>query len=460
MITTALIIDLIVLTLCGTALWRFGRLSHSHPGTIYFVFHILAFTWRLASIAGGSPTLFNGPFWGWGLRYEPVSPDEIVRATYMADTTLIVMTAAFLIASAQHPRKLRRRVPKTEQAAPTLVLNHIWEAVVFAFPIGLIGLYFIARLPSVERAAASAGSWGASSWTTNTQTWAGISLLALIYWYGFRWWLVLPMSLYLLVMSYQGFHRFRIVIPLIIMIQLYLDRRNRKWPTLRLTAAIVTVGLLFFTLKTVGEMAQAGARPSEIVEASTDILERTLEGDSEMQYLDSFASTVTLVDRHDEFYYGRTYLTALVLPIPRPLWPDKPRQNAYQHDISTPVRPMAENGMIATFLGETYANFGYVGIVLVPFIIAYILTRFYLYAYTRHYYSVARFIYLLISAVLIQVFRDGLISLIIHTGAAMMPLFFIVALHHLLPDRAARYRRQFILHSRGVRTTDESFGRS
>ena len=34
---------------------------------------------------------------------------------------------------------------------------------------------------------------------------------------------------------------------------------------------------------------------------------------------------------------------------------------------------MAANGMIVTMLGEFYLNFSYLGIVLIPFVLAYIL---------------------------------------------------------------------------------------
>jgi hypothetical protein len=438
----ALALDLLTVIACAAILLRYGRLGHSHPGTIYLIFHLLSFTWRAASIVNGSPPLFDGPFWGWGMRYDAVTEEELVRALHMADLALATMTLAFVKASHDDASRQRRRGTPLEEKPPTLRVNHIWEVVAVAMPLGLLGLYLMSRFPAADRSSIDVGGvWGSSSWVTITQTWTGISLLALIYWYGFQSWLILPMGAYLLFMSYQGYHRFRVVIPLIILAQIYLDRRRRRWPPWWMMGLLLGVGLLFFSLKTIGRMAQEGASISEIAHSTSEITSQTLEGDSELQFLDSLASTVTLVDQAGRFYYGTTYLTALALPVPRPLWPGKPAQNQYQHDISTPLRPMAENGMISTFLGEAYANFGLLGIVIVPFGLAYLLARLYFLAYRSGYLSLSRFVYLLIAAILIQVYRDGLISLLIHTMAAMMPLFLIVGLHHLLPHRKLRRAR-------------------
>jgi oligosaccharide repeat unit polymerase len=96
---------------------------------------------------------------------------------------------------------------------------------------------------------------------------------------------------------------------------------------------------------------------------------------------------------------------------------------------------MNEMGMIATFLGEPYANFGYLGILLVPALLAYFLGRVYFRAYRSNYFSVIRLAYLLVACNLIQVYRDGLTSIVVFTWVNMMPLMVIVALHYVLPVR-------------------------
>ncbi|HVH85315.1 MAG TPA: hypothetical protein VM912_01225, partial [Terriglobales bacterium] len=52
-------------------------------------------------------------------------------------------------------------------------------------------------------------------------------------------------------------------------------------------------------------------------------------------------------------------------------------------------------------------------------------------AYRRQYLTIGRFAYLLVACNLIEVYRDGLISLFVFTVINMMPLAAIVLLHLL-----------------------------
>ena len=156
---------------------------------------------------------------------------------------------------------------------------------------------------------------------------------------------------------------------------------------------------------------------------------------ADQEVLDQLASSLTLIDQAGRFYYGTTYLALVTSPIPRQWWPDKPGLADYQKDFSTPSRPMGEMGMIMTFIGEFYINFGYLGIVVMSYLTAYWLARGYFRAYRSDYSSVARFAYLLIACNLIQVYRDGLMSIVVYTTVNMMPLTIIVLLHLVSPVR-------------------------
>ncbi|MGZ8842238.1 MAG: hypothetical protein ACXW18_01165, partial [Pyrinomonadaceae bacterium] len=70
---------------------------------------------------------------------------------------------------------------------------------------------------------------------------------------------------------------------------------------------------------------------------------------------------------------------------------------------------------------------------VIPALFAYCLGRFYFFAYEADYFTVARFAYLLLACMLIQIFRDGLISLVIFPVVNMMPLTAIILLHYVAP---------------------------
>lgn len=433
-IPIVLLVDVTTVAVCIALLLRYGRLSHSHPGTIYLFFHLYTFTIRLFGLLFGAETLFS-EYQGY---IEAITHGEIVRAALLGDLALAVMTIAWIKASADDLKKVRQSPESLAEGEPNLSLRYIWIVVAVAFPLGIIGLFTFANVPglSVVRDALEPGEWQTSSYFFVMQVWAGMALLALIYWYGFRWWLVLPMSLYLLIMAYQGYHRFRVLIPALLLVQIFLDRRKLRWPPLYMSAVLAALLLIYFPLKSIGQMAQEGDSVDEIVIMSTDSVNSALAAKApDQQFLDQFACALSLIDDTGSYYYGATYLPLVTLPIPRQWWPEKPSLADYLYEISKPWRPIAELGMIVTFLGESYVNFGYAGIIIIPMLLAYVLGRVYFRAYRSNYFTIARLAYLLIACNLIQVYRDGLVSIVIFTWVNMMPLMVLILLHYVLRSR-------------------------
>lgn len=440
-----LMADMTVLFMCACLLLLFSRLAHSHPATIYLLFHAYTVTFRLFGLAFDAQTLFTKLVkYGY---YLPVTDDELIRAAIVADVALVVMTIAWIKASVDAQRARSGRQTLTFRR---LSRNYIVAVAIVAFPIGVAGIVLFANLPAIQGARVNLGQWATSSWPLIIVSWSGLALLALIYWYGFRWWLTLSMTLYLLLMSYQGFHRFRVVIPLIFISQIYLDRHRLRWPSLRVVAILVLLALLFFPLKSIGMEMQRAFSPDNrqdvsflaIFNNSVESTRGALAGENDdLQFLDQFASALTLIDDAGRFYYGATYLPLVTMPIPKQWWPEKPGLADYLGDISKPWRPMKEMGMIITFWGEAYANFGYIGVVLIPGLFAYGLGRFYFFAYEGEYFTVARFAYLMVASLLIQAFRDGLMGLVVFLVVNVMPLTLIVILHYVVPLFVSKKRQ-------------------
>ena len=62
-----------------------------------------------------------------------------------------------------------------------------------------------------------------------------------------------------------------------------------------------------------------------ILNNSIEITRGALAGENDdQQFLDQFASALTLIDDAGRFYYGGTYLPLITLPIPKQWWPEKP----------------------------------------------------------------------------------------------------------------------------------------
>src|SRR5690606_31711856 len=123
---------------------------------------------------------------------------------------------------------------------------------------------------------------------------------------------------------------------------------------------------------------------------------------------DQFAAYVALTNEAGTLNHGRSYIALIALPLPRAWWPEKPSVNDFLYQISRPERPVGPAGMTPLFLGEIYTNFGIIGFLIIPILFAYFAGRVYFTAYRHNFFSLRRFIYLIIACNLIQVYRDGL----------------------------------------------------
>jgi hypothetical protein len=181
--------------------------------------------------------------------------------------------------------------------------------------------------------------------------------------------------------------------------------------------------MLTFPMKKIGWMVQRGDPLTDVVEVVESSFSTALSGSSpDQMFLDMFAATMWLVDGYGHYFYGTTIYPLLFLPIPRQLWPEKPIISTYLYELRNPLRPIYWAGMGGTMLGEAYANFGLIGVIVLPCIMGYCLGRFYFAAMRRPYYSVWRFTYVIFASCLVQVFRDGLQSAVVFPVVDMMPL--------------------------------------
>ena len=434
MIEWALLLDFSILVGCIVVMVRLRGFSFLHPGTIYLIFHVLTVTLRLATLSLGAPMMFDDPVFR-NAGFAPVTEDEIFRAAMFADISLFISTIGFLIASDVHTRNERwgnkTQPTKTKLINPNQYLQILWVT----FFVGIGGLIVNSFIPGNETRiidTLAIGEWRSSSWVFFTQTWVGVALIGFIYFYGFRRIFMLLMIAYLLLQFYQGFHRFRILLPIIVLANIYLLRNDLRWPRRWMIVVGIIVLLLFFPAKRIGRLLQDGAGFSEVVTTTSDYLINlpTLSM-SDLVALDQLAVSLTLVDDAERFYYGTGYLPLITLPIPRPLWPNKPELAFYMDEIETRERPLGRLGTILTYIGEAYINFGIIGVVAIPYLLSYFLGKFYYRIRNLPYNSIMKLLYAILIASLVQVYRDGLTSLVVFTIVNYIPITIITILHYV-----------------------------
>lgn len=429
-----LFIDLTVWLICLLVMLRWGNLSLLHPAALYFFFHAYTFTFRLFQLTNGAPTLFEG----WGGQFVPVTRAEIQRASWVALAGLITMTLVWLYLanrvniSPSQANKTRYR-PFSRRI--------LWMVCIITLPVGLIALIVLRGPILAGDSTISLGEWSSSSYLISMYQWFGISLLALIFYYGPRRILLLSLLVYLVIALLTFPFRMMVIVPGLFVVFTYLRWNNICWLNWRLIIPFVIFSFLFIAGKEFGPLLRQGDWSSAWDLATGRLVQMQVGEHGDAMFMDQMAVALSQVDERGQFYYGGTYANLLLLPIPRPLWPDKPGQADWQKELQTPGRPTGDMGAIVTAFGEAYANFGYAGIVLYSIVLAVLLYILYIWMLRAPYYSLVNFWSLCVYAILLQVFRDGLISFVTFQVSTLMPLTMITLLHLL-----------FLRHRRNLKT--------
>ena len=432
-ITNALIIDLTVLTVCTAALLKVGRISAMHSATIYLFFHLWAVTKRLVELNLGAPLSTAFP-------HQPISLGELTRAALMFDLTLVAMTTGWIIASAMDYKRNGPLPLPGREKAPNLSKSYVVGFAWLMLPLALYGMF-------AGHGDAGTGADGVASTIVGTfNLWLPLTLMPLFYWYGPRRWLLCAaLVVAFLCETRMGHTRWLLLLPTIFFCYAYLSRSGLWWPPRKVTLILVAAGILWLPGKEISNVLREGGGIADVAQAVTLTwtTSATQANHPDNQFLDMAALTVSLVDEKGQFYYGNTIFPAFYNAVPRVVWPDKPQAGQWIIDISTKDRPMHTYGMTASMMGAAYVDFGYFGIVVLPFSFALFLGWAYFRAFRCTHYSVGRFAYLVMACILFQPYRDGLYTFFVFNYLCMMPMYLIVLLHLVLPTRTAGSRPRY-----------------
>jgi hypothetical protein len=417
-------IDILVVFLSFLIINHKRTLTFYHPGAILLLYHVTFNSFRFYSVIKGANLSFSA------YRFiEGASKEELMRALMFADIALISCSIAIALAENIGISKITRTryIPVNQK-----LLNVI---LVFTIPLGIYGAATQLYIPSFELNTDIEGFNG-FSFADTISTWFGLSMLALIYFRGFKTKYLLPLIIYLVIVAVQGGNRYRMVLPAMFLFITYLYYHKLRWPNGRQVILLLLLVFITNPLKEVGQLIKGGGSLKDITAVFRTSFESTSSGNADDQsFLDQYAMTLTEVDKKGKMYYGTTIAPLLVLPIPRSGWPDKPALNQWQLDISTKHRPFGAMGSIATLYGEAYANFRLTGIILIPALLFYLLTRWYRKVRVREMFDMDKFFYTLIFVCMIQVMRDGLVSIFTFPVLNNMPLFLIYFSHKVLYKR-------------------------
>lgn len=428
MLSTALAIDALTVIAAILLLSRRGDLSIYHPAVIYMGFHVFFVSLRAAAVLlVEPPTFFN------------TTSEEFARALLFSDLLLISLTLGWVSAPTQSERSKPQlsEVKGSPLSGPYVILVST-----VCVPLGVASLVLYGYVPGIESQASSV----TTSYQIFAIVWPAICMCAAIYRWGPRWFLVAPLAGYLGLMALQGYGRYRLILPAVLFLLIVLRRAGRRWPPFWMVAVGVVLIAVFLPLKAIGQSVQTGQFSASVASSviAQSFNEALTGSNTEQGILDQAAVTITGTDAADVRLYGTPYLSIFTLPVPRSLWPDKPGLNEGVVSISTPTRPLATVGGVPSLVGDLYLNFGIAGLTVGAFCFARLSGRLHRHAMNRGFGTVQDLLYLSVAAVLIQVYRDGVLSLFSFMLLSMTPLLLLAVLHYrgLEPARANRTRKR------------------
>ena len=412
---TILVIDVICIILCISMMY--ARLAFYHPFSMYLFFHLVVITIRGWQLYYGAPPLYSD-----FSQFQTVTANEIYRAVVFADISLVFFTIASWLGHYSLVPTTSRTPILNDKRQMSIKFTHYTCYV--CLPVGILFFIivqggFLHLLPK-------------SSYFTSFAQWTICCLLMLTFLHGFKRLYVIPIIIYLLIVALQGYHRTQLILPMIFLTCFYLYKTNRKWPP----AMLLVVGLIGFAifpqLKYIGKSFQEGDYQQALAHLMAPLNgQKESRNSSSLNFLDQFAGALTLRDQTDKYYYGSTYFSIVTLPIPRVIWPEKPGLADHIIETSTYSRQYSTEVRIITYIGESYFNFGYIGLILLPVCIGFLLSRWFHRVLTYHDKSLSLCLWLVVFSSLIQVFRDGLTSLITFTIMINTPLFFVAFMTYI-----------------------------
>jgi len=373
-----------------------------------------------------------------GLGFDPISYDEIMRAAIWYDIALILFTAGAIWAE--------KRIAKLERRGKVFAHLPLRRSIVQTVSIAsfLVGLVMFAIYRGGS--AAQLGTFGDTGYAKLMANWPIMSLLSLMYVYGFQPFLFLSFAFFLIFNALQGYHRVMTVVPLLFVIFIYLERKNRRWPNLGFVLILVGLFTIFPVLKHIGRAYQ-----SSDLQTATQLARESasnslkLSAEYAPDFLDQFACCLSLADESGKVYYGLHYSYLLVYMVPRALWPNKPLFASYMMDLGNEVRPIHREGRIITYLGESYVHFRYVGLILYPLLLSYFLTAWFARVRKCDFLTLNKYVYMIFAVSFLQVYRDGLPSLLMFTFVQNLPALITLVLHL----QRARAKKPFLGISKG-----------
>jgi hypothetical protein len=422
-IRLALLMDIILWLGSLWCILQTSDRSIFNPSIWYLALHAYTVTFRLITLDLGGQSLAVI-----GIR----SDEELVNAALASDISLVAVVAATILISRRisidRSGSLGGRIGLSSQLGQVISISCLALGTFALLKFGAA-----AKAIGADTSGINIGRFSESSYPVWVSGFAVQGALIQCTIRGFtRWRVVLFLSLAVL-SSFNA--RTAFVLAAAMAFLIYQTRRNESSMPLKGAIGIALLGLVWFVYKPVAGALVSGDSVQEIWLTAQSYFQNStgINSSIDMQFLDMQATYMAAADEEGRRFYGATMLPLLYLPIPRFIWPDKPRLNDYSPELSSSSRMMTQVGMTPNLAGESYLNFGLAGCAAIPFIYLLGMQIAYRSVRTAGINSAARWVYMIYLVSMIQIYRDGLNSLILFPLMVYFPMLCWGVISSLLP---------------------------
>ncbi|WP_294311790.1 O-antigen polysaccharide polymerase Wzy [uncultured Chryseobacterium sp.] len=408
-----LLIDLLLIITLLILMRVSKTLRFMNPCFIFIFFHLIFISYRCYQIIVQDSLIISNQFY-----LKPVSVEEIENFLIISDVTLLGFFIGYYIKYFLFiPKKRKNEIHKIRIENRKIIKYFT----IIVFICGIFSLVLFATIPGVvdnkdlER----------NTFIVMFSNLGIVAVIILVYQYGFKKLYLIIFFFIIILYAAQGENRYRVILPLIFILLLYLKKHNLKFPPIKFILAGFVIALLTLPLKSIGSDLRNNQNV-DLVESFIKSFDEFSTGKSgDLSFVEQGAAMVSNINERGKYFLGRTYFPILIFWIPRSMYQEKPRLNEWQFEISDKNRNFGEMGQISLISGEAYANFGLFGAFVIPFFLGWFYAKLYLNQMYQSYLSRKFLLYAIFTMILFQVWRDGIISLILFPILNFSPLFIL-----------------------------------
>lgn len=373
------------------------QLTLFHPSTYYLLFHCIVFCIR--------PTLVWGADFYTVFEYMQLrpDPDTMRMALHVSSFALVVLAAAF---SATTTTIQALEVP-TKPGLSSGSQKAFWLMAAIMVPLGI---YSIQAQDFSGRHVRGVYILTGSSGYINDAQQVLVSVVVLFP-FVMRWKLYsfLPLLAFIYYRAGQGMARWMMIYAVIFVILVYLWDKRRKTPPVWIIAPIGALLFVFTNLTLDRSFVRRWAQGGDLIAPMTLDSEATFRDKYDTMDFANFDYLVfvldTVPDKTRGYNYGAQHLQLFTEPIPRKLWAGKP--------IGAPVTLIDWSrfgntlGITYSVVGDGWITYGWLGVAVNMVLYGVGLAALYNWFIVHQAHTYRSLIFLLLTSILVQIFRDG-----------------------------------------------------